>query len=129
MPGLLLVGKWKEENGRIVADAVCLEHPAEAPRSRNHAEQRSEVEQALAMASRSEWLWYLLGVLLLALPGLITVDNRLFYFGLFGAGWLCVVLALRANGIARPNSAIALLVVTNVAFWFSYGLCKLRPVV
>ena len=79
------------------------------------------------MTIKSEWPWYLLGVVLLALPGLINVDNRFYYFGLLGLGWMTVVIALRQSGPLRPGTAIALLVVTNMAFWLSYGLWKLRP--
>jgi len=84
-------------------------------------------QEAVAMTFKSEWLWHLLGALLLALPGLISVDNRFYYFGLLGLGWLSVVVALRQGGPARPGTAIALLLATNLAFWFSYALWKLRP--
>jgi hypothetical protein len=79
------------------------------------------------MILKSELLWYLLGVLLLAIPGLISVDNRFYYFGLLGLGWMSMVFALQQGGPTRPATAIALLLATNLAFWFSYGLWKLRP--
>jgi hypothetical protein len=68
------------------------------------------------MTFKSESFWYLLGVLLLMLSGLIRVDNRFYYFGLLGLGWLSLVFALRQGGPARPGTAIVLLLGTNLAF-------------
>jgi hypothetical protein len=79
------------------------------------------------MTFKSGWFWYLLGVFLLALPGLISVDNRFYYFGVLGLGWISIVFALRQSGPTLPGTAIVLLLVTNLAFWLSYGLWKLRP--
>ncbi len=78
------------------------------------------------MALKSEWLSYLAGTVLLALPGLINVDNRFYYFSFLGLGWLSLVFTLRQSGLPRPGTAIALLVTTNLAFWLSYCLWKVR---
>jgi len=71
--------------------------------------------------------WYLLGMFVLALLGLINVSNRFYYFSILAIGWLSIIFAIRQSGLKQPITAIALLLTTNLAFWCSYGLWKLRP--
>jgi len=81
------------------------------------------------MTIKVKWLWNLLGVIILALPGLINVSNRFYYFALLGLGWVIVVFVLRQSVHKQPIDAIILLFTTNFAFWFSYVLWKLRPLI
>lgn len=79
------------------------------------------------MPVKSNWLCYVAGSIFLALPGLISVPNRLYFVGLLTAGWACTGFGLAKVGVWRPVSAVVLVLATNSAFWLSYGLFKLRP--
>ena len=76
---------------------------------------------------KSYWPWYVAGALVAALPALVSVESRLYSFGLLGVGWLMIMVGLWRHGPSRPSTAVTLLLVTNIAFWVSFGLWRLRP--
>ena len=70
---------------------------------------------------------YALGALVSASAALLNVENRGFGFGLIGVGLAFMVAASWINGAFRPVTALAIVVVTNLAFWMSFGLWRMRP--
>lgn len=78
------------------------------------------------MTNRPPWMWYLPGVVLLALPGLFSTENRVLLFCVFGLGWTVVLIGIKQQGFLRPSAALALLVVSNTAFWATYLLWRFR---
>jgi len=78
------------------------------------------------MTFKNEWIWLILGAFLLAISGIVTTNNRFYYFTTFGFGWVIVIYTLRKGGLMQPRTAITLLFVSNLAFWCSYGLWKLH---
>lgn len=70
---------------------------------------------------------YALGALVSALAALLNIENRVLGFGLIGAGLACIVAASWISGAFRPLTALATVVVTNLAFWMSFGLWRMRP--
>ena len=70
---------------------------------------------------------YAVGALVSALAGLLNTENRVLSFGLLGAGLACMVAASWISGAFRPLTALATVVVTNLAFWMSFALWRMRP--
>lgn len=70
---------------------------------------------------------YALGAVVSASAALLTVENRAYGFGLIGAGLAFMIAASWMNGAFRPVTGLAIVIVTNLAFWMSYGLWRMRP--
>lgn len=70
---------------------------------------------------------YALGAMVSASAGLLTVESRLYGFGLIGVGLAFLVAASWVSGGSRPLTAIAMVLATNLAFWMSFGLWRIRP--
>ena len=70
---------------------------------------------------------YAVGALVSALAALVNLENRVLSFGLLGVGLACIATASWISGVSRPLTAIAMVFVTNLAFWMSFGLWRIRP--
>src|SRR5450631_3267779 len=70
-------------------------------------------------------LWAV-GALCMAVPGLFTWGMGRAYLAFMVAGCLILIVATVRDGASRPVTALALLVVSNAAYWFSYGLFRTR---
>ena len=70
---------------------------------------------------------YSFGALVSASAALLNIENRAYSFGLIGAGMACIVATSWISGAFRPLTALAIVVVTNLAFWMSFGLWRMRP--
>ena len=67
-----------------------------------------------------------LGVLLSSIPGLFPQPMHLLSSVSLLLGGSALVAAAMKNGYGRPESAILLLLTSNLAFWLSFGLWHLR---
>ena len=70
---------------------------------------------------------YVIGAVLMALPGLFTTGVRFYFMALIASGYLLLVIATVKYEFTNPRTALLLLLVSNLSFWFSYGLWWLRP--
>ncbi len=70
---------------------------------------------------------YLVGTLLMALPGVLTTGMRLYSIGLFAAGFFALVGATLKSGVSEPRAALLLVLFSNASFWLSYLLWLTRP--
>jgi uncharacterized membrane protein (DUF373 family) len=64
--------------------------------------------------------------MLMAVPGLFTSETRLSLV-LMAAGCLFLLIATAQKGVSKPETALLLLISSNLSFWLSYGLWLLRP--
>jgi hypothetical protein len=70
--------------------------------------------------------FFLLGAVLMCVPGLFTVGMRWAFVAFLVAGCVILIVATVKNGGSRPRTALTLLVASNVSFWLSYALWLLR---
>lgn len=70
---------------------------------------------------------YAVGALVSALPGLLNRESPVLCLGLLGVGLAFIVTASWISGPTRPLTAIAMVLATNLAFWTSFGLWRIRP--
>ena len=83
-------------------------------------EQATEVRRTVRLAL------FVLGALLMCIPGLFTAGMKWAFVAFLGAGFLIFAMATVRNGSLKPVTAMVLLIATNVSFWASYGLWFLR---
>lgn len=69
---------------------------------------------------------FLLGALLMCVPGLFTAELKWAFVAFLAVGYVVLIMAAVRNGGARPSTALTLLVASNFSFWLSYGLWLLR---
>ncbi len=69
---------------------------------------------------------FALGAILMSAPGLCTEDLRWAFAVFLGAGFVILVTATVWQGGSKPAAALVLLISTNLSFWLSYGLWRLR---
>jgi hypothetical protein len=70
--------------------------------------------------------FFLLGAVLMCVPGLFTAGMRWAFVAFLVAGCVILVVATAKNGGSRPVTALTLLIATNVSFWLSYVLWLVR---
>lgn len=69
---------------------------------------------------------FILGALLMAIPGLFTSGMKWAFVAFLVGGYVVLIVATMKNGGARPGTALTLLVASNLSFWLSYGLWLFR---
>jgi hypothetical protein len=69
---------------------------------------------------------YVVGGVLMALPGLFTGSRPYFLVFMAGGGLLLVTVCAK-DQFTAPRTALLLLFVSNASFWVSYALWSLRP--
>lgn len=69
---------------------------------------------------------YVVGGILLALPGVFTAGSRFFFVALMAGGSALLVTACARHEFTAPKTALLLLLVSNAAFWLSYALWSWR---
>lgn len=69
---------------------------------------------------------YIIGALLMAIPGLFTTGMRFFFMAFVAAGYLLLITATVKYDFTKPKTALLLLIVSNLSFWLSYGLWLMR---
>jgi hypothetical protein len=69
---------------------------------------------------------FVLGALLMCIPGLFTAGMRWAFVAFLLAGFVILVVATVKNGGSKPGTALTLLIASNVSFWLSYALWLLR---
>ena len=67
-----------------------------------------------------------LGVFLSSIPGLFPQPMHLLSILSLLLGGAALVAAVMKHGYGRPESALLLLLASNLAFWLSFGLWHLR---
>jgi len=70
---------------------------------------------------------YVIGAVLMALPGLFTTSVRFYSMAFIASGYLLFVVATVKLEFMNPGTALLLLVVSNLSFWSSYVLWLVRP--
>jgi hypothetical protein len=69
---------------------------------------------------------YVVGGILMALPGVFTTGSRFYFMAFMGGGSLLLVTACVKYEFTAPRTALLLLLVSNASFWLSYALWFLR---
>lgn len=69
---------------------------------------------------------FVLGATLMCLPALFTDEMRLVSAAFMATGYAILIVATVKNGGSRSETALMLLVVSNLFYWFSYGLWLIR---
>lgn len=70
--------------------------------------------------------FFVIGALLMCVPGLFTAGMRWTFVAFFVAGSGVLTVAIFKSGSSRPQTALALLIATNASFWLSYALWLMR---
>jgi len=78
------------------------------------------------MTQTTKLVLFVLGALLMCLPGLFTAGMRWAFVASLVAGYATLIVATVKSGGSRPGTALMLLAASNVSFWFSYGLWLIR---
>jgi hypothetical protein len=69
---------------------------------------------------------FVLGALLMCLPGLFTAGMRWAFVAFLAVGYATLIVATVKSGGSRPGTALMLLAASNASFWLSYGLWLIR---
>jgi hypothetical protein len=78
------------------------------------------------MTQKSKMTLYAIGALLMALPGPFTTSTRLLSLACIGVGYSLLIIATVRCGFTKPKTALLLLIISNLSFWFSVGLWLVR---
>lgn len=78
------------------------------------------------MTQTTKHVLFVLGALLMCVPGLFTAGMRWAFAVFLGIGYVTFIVATIRNGASKPRTALTLLVASNVSFWLSFGLCLIR---
>jgi hypothetical protein len=70
-------------------------------------------------------LW-ILGAVCLSAPGLFTWRMGWTFLASMLGGYAILIVATVMNGASKPRTALALLIASNAAYWFSYALFRTR---
>jgi hypothetical protein len=62
----------------------------------------------------------------LSAPGLFTWRLGWTFLAFMIVGYATLIVAAVKNGASKPRTALTLLIVSNVAYWCSYGLFRTR---
>jgi hypothetical protein len=79
------------------------------------------------MRKSREMTLYVVGGVLMALPGLFTAESSLYFMAFMAGGCLLLVTACVKFEFTAPRTAFLLLFVSNASFWLSYALWSVRP--
>lgn len=74
----------------------------------------------------AQWVWNVVGVLLLCLVGMCNRCHCMIVMGLYLAGWGFVIIPLFRGGMFKPNKMCVLLLSSNVGFWGAFILAQIR---
>lgn len=77
------------------------------------------------MRTKNLVLW-IVGAACLSAPGLFTWRMGWAFLAFMVVGYAILIVATVKNGASKPGTALALLIVSNAAYWFSYGLYRTR---
>ena len=78
------------------------------------------------MTQTTKLAFFVLGALLMCVPGLFTAGMKWAFVAFLAAGYVTLIVATVKNGGLRPRTALTLLIASNVSFWLSYGLWLIR---
>lgn len=78
------------------------------------------------MTQRANIALFILGAVLMSLPGLFTAEMEWAFLAFLAVGYGIMIIATVQSGGGRPSTALTLLVASNLSFWLSYGLWLLR---
>jgi len=78
------------------------------------------------MTQTSKFALFLLGSLLMCVPGLFTAGMKWAFVVFIVAGGAILTVATIQNGGSKPGTALTLLIASNVSFWLSFALWLIR---
>jgi hypothetical protein len=78
------------------------------------------------MTQTTKLAFFVLGALLMCVPGLFTAGMKWAFVAFLAVGYVTLIVATVKNGGLRPGTALTLLIASNVSFWLSYGLWLIR---
>jgi hypothetical protein len=78
------------------------------------------------MTKTSKLTLNLTGALLMAIPGLFRTSIRFWFVACMAVGCLSLVTAAFRQEFTRPKTALLLLIVSNLSFWLSFALWRMR---
>lgn len=67
-----------------------------------------------------EWPYYSLGIIILAVQGVLAKDHTVLCVFTYLVGWSLLLKSLYRNGMKESSAALMLIVGTNAAFWASF---------
>jgi hypothetical protein len=78
------------------------------------------------MTQASKLTLYLIGALLMAIPGLFRTSMRFWFVAYMAVGCLLLVTAAVRHEFTKPKTALLLLIMSNLSFWLSFALWRMR---
>ncbi len=78
------------------------------------------------MTQTTKLAFFVLGALLMCVPGLFTVGMKWAFVAFLVAGSAILIVATVKSGGSKPGTALTLLIASNVSFWLSYALWLIR---
>ena len=69
---------------------------------------------------------YMMGILLMALPGLLKTGTRFWFIGCMTVGTVLLIIATVKRGVTKPRTALQLLIISNLSFWLAIALLPVR---
>jgi hypothetical protein len=78
------------------------------------------------MTQNTKLVFFVLGALLMCMPGLFTVEMKWAFAAFLVAGSVILIVATLKSGGSKPGTALTLLAASNISFWLSYGLWLIR---